>query len=78
MVNWIKEHPFSAIGFIILAYMVFLVLLLPTVFLHLLSGYIYSKATQSESYGLLIALPIAFVGTQFGAYCSFFVSRYCL
>ena len=60
---WTKEHPKSAMFMIIFAYIVCLVFLIPTVFLHLLAGYIYARATGDQLEGLLIAVTVAFIGT---------------
>ena len=78
LVAWIKEHPVLAVGVIVSAYHFLLLLALPTFFLTITCGYIYARALNSTTYGLLVALLVSLLGSQTGSYSVFFLSRYCL
>lgn len=78
MVEYSKEHPGQAVSIILVTYVVCNVLLIPTLWIHYLTAYIYARKMESFQRGMIVALAITFVGMQLGAYSSFFISRHCL
>ena len=76
MIDYIREHPYEAIGVIIAVYILFIIFILPITQLHIIVAFAYCKVYHSFWIGFAVATPIIFVGVMLGALFAFLLSVY--
>ena len=76
LTDWISENPEKAIFVVVMIYALLIVFMGPIAHMHLIVGYTYSEVFKSTIYGFFVGMPIAFLGSMFGAALSFILSRY--
>ena len=75
-IEWVRLHPFKAIGAINFLYAVCLVFTLPITFNHIMLGFTYSQVFHSKIEGLIFTIPVVMSGVLLGSVLSFLLSRF--
>ena len=76
VIEFIKERPYEAMLVVIVAFVFLIVFILPITALMLLASFAYAKAFDSFVIGLVIAVPVIFVGVMSGALIALINGRY--
>jgi uncharacterized membrane protein YdjX (TVP38/TMEM64 family) len=76
LTQYIKEHPYEAIGILVLLYIVLVLTILPLTPVHLVVAYAYCKVYNSFALGFLMATFVIFLGCFIGAIIAILLARF--
>ena len=76
MCDYIKENPYSAIGIVIVVYVLMTLFLLPITVLHLMVSFAYCKVYNDFWAGFWMSTGIIFVAAMVGAIVALFLGRW--
>lgn len=74
--DYVKEHPYEAIGILIAVYIVMILFLLPITVLHLMVAFAYCKVYNDFWLGFLMATWIIFVASMLGAVIAYYLGKW--
>lgn len=75
-IEWVRIHPFQAVGVITLVYIFSVVFTIPQSATHVVLAFTYCQVFQSEIKGFFFTVPVILLGCTIGACCAFLLSRY--
>ena len=76
LTEYIKDHPYEAMGVVISLYIVIVLTILPLTPVHLMVAYAYCKVYNSFWIGFAVATAIIFIGCLIGAIIAILLARY--
>ena len=76
IVEYIKEHPYQAMGIVILCSILLVIFIFPITFFIILVAYAYCKAFESFGTGFALAVTVLFVGFMLGALIALVLGRF--
>lgn len=76
MCDYIKDHPYEAIGIVMVIYVFMILFLLPITVLHLMVAFAYCKVYDDFWSGFWMSTGIIFVASMLGAVVALFLGRW--